>query len=118
MAAKEIDKARKVAERALKTMSFREENEKFNIWIAYLNMENMFGTPDTLKQVFARAVQYNEPLKVHQELARIYVDSDKPQLASQLYEEMIKKFGAEPMVWQNYMVFLFAQRKLEEVRVC
>ena len=48
----EIDKARSVAERALKIINIREEGEKSNIWVAYLNMENSFGTDETLEEVF------------------------------------------------------------------
>lgn len=39
-----IDKARKTVERALKTINFRNENEKLNLWTAYLNLEFNFGT--------------------------------------------------------------------------
>lgn len=42
----EIEKARTVAQRALKIMSFREEQEKFNVWIAWLNLEHMYGTSE------------------------------------------------------------------------
>ena len=27
-------------------MSFREEQEKFNVWIAWLNLEHMYGTTE------------------------------------------------------------------------
>ena len=33
----EIDKAREIARRALKTINFREEQEKLNVWIAGMN---------------------------------------------------------------------------------
>lgn len=75
--ATEIEKARAVAERALKTMCFREEQEKLNVWVALLNLENMYGTEETLMKVFERAVQYNEPLKVFQHLCDIYASSEK-----------------------------------------
>ena len=42
----EIEKARTVAQRALKIMSFREDQEKFNVWIAWLNLEHMYGTTE------------------------------------------------------------------------
>ena len=42
--ATEIEKARVVAQRALTTISFREEQEKLNIWCALLNLENLYGT--------------------------------------------------------------------------
>jgi hypothetical protein len=31
--------------RALQTINFREEVEKLNVWIAYLNLENVYGNP-------------------------------------------------------------------------
>lgn len=42
--ATEIEKARSVARRALQTMSYRSEGERLNVWIALLNLENMYGT--------------------------------------------------------------------------
>ena len=55
----------------------REEQEKLNVWVAYLNLENMFGSPDTLKAVFGRALQQNEPIKVSQQLINIYTQSEQ-----------------------------------------
>ena len=43
----EIERARTVAQRALKIISFREEQEKFNVWIALLNLEHMYGTTES-----------------------------------------------------------------------
>ncbi len=34
-------------------ISFREEQEKYNLWVALLNLENMYGTELTLKKVRA-----------------------------------------------------------------
>jgi rRNA biogenesis protein RRP5 len=31
--------------RALRTINFREEQEKLNVWIAYFNLENECGSP-------------------------------------------------------------------------
>lgn len=42
--ATEIEKARAIARRALSTISFREEQEKLNVWCALLNLENLYGT--------------------------------------------------------------------------
>lgn len=61
----------------LLSFSFREEQEKLNVWVALLNLENMYGTEEGLMKVFERAVQYNEPLKVFQQLADIYSASEK-----------------------------------------
>ncbi|XP_036368002.1 protein RRP5 homolog [Octopus sinensis] len=78
----EIDKARSIAERALKTILFREEQEKFNVWIAYLNLENLYGNKENLNAVLQRALQQNQPLKVYQQLVNIYIKSGKIQFSS------------------------------------
>lgn len=38
--------------RALTTINYREESEKLNVWIAFLNLENAYGDPPkVLKQL-------------------------------------------------------------------
>ncbi|XP_074855331.1 protein RRP5 homolog isoform X2 [Carettochelys insculpta] len=111
--ATEIEKARAVAERALKTISFREEQEKLNVWVALLNLENMYGTEETLMKVFERAAQYNEPLKVFQHLADIYASSEKYQEADDLYNRMLKRFRQEKSVWLKYATFLLKRGQIQ-----
>ncbi|XP_063163179.1 protein RRP5 homolog isoform X1 [Candoia aspera] len=111
--ATEIEKARAVAERALKTISFREEQEKLNVWVALLNLENMYGTEEGLMKVFERAIQYNEPLKVFQQLADIYSASEKYKEAEDLYNTMLKRFRQEKSVWVKYTTFLLKQGLVE-----
>ncbi|KAF7339807.1 rRNA biogenesis protein RRP5 [Mycena venus] len=45
----EVDKAREIARRALQTINFREEQEKLNVWIALLNLENAPKNPPRLR---------------------------------------------------------------------
>lgn len=45
-----IDKARAVADKALKKISLREEGERMNVWVARLNLENAYGTSDTVEK--------------------------------------------------------------------
>ncbi|XP_053245269.1 protein RRP5 homolog isoform X1 [Podarcis raffonei] len=111
--ATEIEKARAVAERALKTISFREEQEKLNVWVALLNLENMYGTEEALMKVFERAIQYNEPLKVFQQLADIYSGSEKYKQADDLYNTMLKRFRQEKSVWVKYATFLLKRGLVE-----
>lgn len=107
--ATEIEKARAVAERALKTISFREEQEKLNVWVALLNLENMYGSQESLTKVFERAVQYNEPLKVFLHLADIYTKSEKFKEAGELYNRMLKRFRQEKAVWIKYGAFVLGR---------
>ena len=39
----DVDAARKVAERAVKGVSVSNDQDKLNIWTAYMNLENNFG---------------------------------------------------------------------------
>ncbi|XP_067297092.1 protein RRP5 homolog [Pseudorasbora parva] len=112
--ATEIEQARAVAERALKTISFREEQEKLNVWVAMLNLENMYGTQDSLQKIFERAIQYCEPLPVYQQLADIYAKSDKIKEAESLYKSMVKRFKQEKAVYLSYGTFLLRQRRSDD----
>ena len=77
----EIDAARALGERALKAISFRLAQDKLNVWVALLNLENMYGTPSSLKAVLDRALQYNDPLTVTMELAKIYAATNKVEVS-------------------------------------
>ncbi|RXM27397.1 Protein RRP5-like [Acipenser ruthenus] len=112
--ATEIEQARAVAERALKTISFREEQEKLNVWVALLNLENMYGTEESLNKVFERAVQHCEPLKVFQSLADIYTKSDKYKQAESLYNTMLRRFRQERSVWLSCATFHLRQGRTDE----
>lgn len=62
------------------TSACREEQEKLNVWVALLNLENMYGTAESLKKVFERALQFCEPMPVYQQLADIYAKSEKTKV--------------------------------------
>ncbi|GFP58915.1 rRNA biogenesis protein rrp5 [Trichoderma asperellum] len=107
MQVSELPKAREVAERAIKSINIREETEKLNVWVAYLNLEVAYGSKHTVEDVFKRACQYNDEQEVYERLASIYIQSEKLKEADELFEAMLKKFGAKaPSVWTNYAHFL------------
>ncbi|RKO88271.1 hypothetical protein BDK51DRAFT_24832, partial [Blyttiomyces helicus] len=112
----EIEKARAVAERALKTISFREEQEKMNVWVALMNLENTYGTQQTLAKVFERAIVMNDSKAVHLQLVRIYERAEKWDLAAQLYQIMTKKFKESSKVWTGYGLYLLKRGQVEESR--
>lgn len=123
----EIEKARSVAERALRTITMGQDAEKLNIWVALLNMENTYGDDDSLEEVFKRACQYNEPQEIYERLISIYIQSGKNQVclfpvqtfrlciltslqkASDLFYEALKKkiSSQSPKFFYNYASFLF-----------
>ena len=121
----EPEKAREIAERAIKTILQKEDSEKRNVWIALLNMENAYGDEETLEVAFKRAVQYNDAQDMHERMVSIYVMSGKNEVttttttplslptiltpfqkADDLFKVMVKKFSQVPKVWVNYAEFL------------
>ena len=112
----EISKARAVAERAIKTISFREERERLNVWVSYLNLENLYGTPHTLNEVFERALQYNEPVVIYRHLASIYSNSNKMEETESLFHTMTKKFKQNKNVWIDFGLFYMKNNRLESAR--
>ena len=79
----EIDKAHEVAQRALKTINFREERERLNVWIALLNLENIYGTEQTMEDTFKDAVRRNDAKTVYLGLATIFEQSEKFDVRAQ-----------------------------------
>ncbi|KAI1094561.1 nucleic acid-binding protein, partial [Rostrohypoxylon terebratum] len=115
MQVSEPAKAREVASRAVATISSTEETERLNAWIAYLNLEVRFGNDDSVEEVFKRACQVNDQQEVHQRLVSIYIQEDKASKADDLFQTLVKKFGAEsPEVWYNYAHWLHSVRDQPE----
>ncbi|KAJ5811611.1 hypothetical protein N7474_007912 [Penicillium riverlandense] len=129
----EVEKARAIAERALRTITMGQDAEKLNVWVALLNLENTYGNDDSLEDVFKRACQYNEPQEIYERMISIYIQSGKNEVctdlllpATQFATEFIANnhslqkadelFGAalkkkictqSPKVFLNFATFLF-----------
>ena len=167
----ELDKAREVVERALRTISFREvrhaqcglaalwmpcpgrimvvidgtggsaelcsrlaqngphtpdarvclwrgvqEKERLNVWIARLNLENSYGTPETLATVFTEAQRQNEPLEMHLHLVSIYEQSGRTEATEALFHTMTRRFAAQAKVWIRLGEWKMKQGKSEQAR--
>jgi rRNA biogenesis protein RRP5 len=112
----EIDKARSIAERALNTINIREEAEKANIWVAFLNMENSFGTDETLEEVFHRACDYTDKKKIYSHLVSILIRSGKVEKVDETFQTMLKKFSQSSKVYVNYAAYLMEHNRIEEAR--
>ena len=94
----DVSNARKIAERALQTISYRQEEERKNVWIAYLNLECFYGTSYAI--VFERAVAQNDPLEIHLAMATILSsDPAKRSEAKKFYQMMTKKFKESLKAW-------------------
>lgn len=107
----DVEKARAVAERALQTINFREEEEKLNVWVALFNLENVYGIPpnEAVLKVFQRALQYCDPKRVHLALLGMYERTGQQEMADQLLKAMTKKFKTSAKVWLRNLQNLLKQ---------
>ncbi|XP_011176334.3 protein RRP5 homolog [Solenopsis invicta] len=97
--ATEIDKARAVARRAIKTINFREENERLNIWNAWLNLESRYGTAESPNDVFQEAVRTNDAYKVYMHMLTVQADAGRKNELEKLISTVIGKFKQHPQTW-------------------
>lgn len=78
----EVERAREIAERALRTITIGQDTEKLNVWVALLNLENTYGDDDSLEELFKRACQYNDIQEIYERMTSIYIQSGKNEVGS------------------------------------
>ena len=88
----DVTSCRSVAEKALNTISFREEAEKFNVWVALINLEHMHGNKESLKAVIDRALSAMDQKKIYTHITKMYHESGKDSEARATFDIMLKKF--------------------------
>lgn len=115
--ATEIEKARAVARRALQTINYREQDEKLNVYVAWLNLESMHGTQETLSNVLHDALQYNDTFKVYTRMAEIHQANSKHDEAELMYSQLVKKLAGLKEAWLRYGVFLMQVERQEAARL-
>lgn len=99
--ATEIDRARAVGKKALKTIDVREQQERLNIWVALLNMELRFGSKDAFDEVLKEALLVNEPFNVYSVCLKIFADCKRIQELGDMVLTVTKKFRQNPDCWLN-----------------
>ncbi|VDK79654.1 unnamed protein product [Litomosoides sigmodontis] len=113
----DVEKARAVAERALSVINFREEDEIFNVWTAYLNLEGNFGTSESLKAVFDNAIKNTDALKMYKQMVKIYQNLGKMQETDDLLDDMLKRFRHDDLdVWFIYGQYLLETNRSDMAR--
>ena len=51
-----------------------------NIWVALLNLENSYGTKESLEKLFQEAVKVNEPIKIFIKMVELYIKNGKNEV--------------------------------------
>ncbi|KAG8177981.1 hypothetical protein JTE90_019992 [Oedothorax gibbosus] len=112
----EVNKARVVARRGLQTVNFREDKEKLNLWKALLNLENRYGTKDSLDKVLKEALQYQDQLKIYKHMLNLYISTEKTEELQQLSQTVLKKFKTDREVWITLGTYYMQSKRLEDAR--
>ncbi|GAA5947174.1 hypothetical protein JCM10213_001449 [Rhodosporidiobolus nylandii] len=112
----QLDKAREIGKRALTSIHFREEQEKLNVWVALLNLENAYGDEESLEKVFRDAAQSNDAETVYLRLIDIYERSGKIEAEEELFKKTVKKFSQSPQVWPLFAQFYLTHGRPTEAR--
>ena len=97
----DIDRARRVAKRAIEVIDYREEEEKFNVWMAWLNVEYKYGSMESLDDVFSKATQHSFGKRIYLQFAEVYAHDNDFEGACQLLERALKKpqYKKSKKVW-------------------
>jgi len=102
-----MDSARKILDRAVHTIDIANLKDKMNLWIAYMNLENTYGTPERFKEVVQRALEVNNKKEIYKHLVSIYKLSEKYELAFEVFRICIKEYFEDVQLWKNFIEFLF-----------
>jgi len=84
--------------------------------VAYLNLENTYGTDESLEIVYKKALLVNDEKEIHLELIDIYVRSEKYEQAEVIYKSVLKKYKQSKKVWIKRCMYLFTRQKYQQVR--
>lgn len=108
----EVQRARDIGQRALRTIHLREQDEKQNVWVALLNLEVAYGDPESVEATFKEACKVQDSFSMHEKLAAIYTSSGDFRAAEKVFDNMVgtKSFRPNSNLWLNYATFLFEKR--------
>eukprot|EP00163_Fabomonas_tropica_P031767 TRINITY_DN767_c0_g2_i2.p1 TRINITY_DN767_c0_g2~~TRINITY_DN767_c0_g2_i2.p1 ORF type:complete len:2036 (+),score=672.00 TRINITY_DN767_c0_g2_i2:48-6110(+) len=112
----EVDKARAIGERALKTIHFREEGEKLNMWTALLNLEATHGYDDSFSRVFKDASMYNNAKQVHMRAIDILARVKNDKMLETIFAAASRKFKQSKQVWIRQGLHKFEHEDAEGAR--
>jgi rRNA biogenesis protein RRP5 len=114
----DIPSARKVADKALGRIEFREETEKLNVWTALLTLEHKYGSDDSLQKTVDKACGHCNPKQVYLRVCEILEkdasNSESVTRANNMFAKMCKKFKSKKKVWLAHLEFLLKQSRHQD----
>ena len=102
----EIERAKAVGERALKTIELAEHGERFNIHAALLNLEKAHGDEASLAAAVGRALHGCDPKAVYMHVASMHERARDYVLADSAHEICCRKYRSQADVWLAWIAAL------------
>ncbi|XP_054723567.1 protein RRP5 homolog [Uloborus diversus] len=112
----ETNKARSIAKRALQTINFREDGEKLNVWKALLNLENHYGTDESIDKIFKEALIYNDQKKIYYHIMDILIAAKKSEKLEEVLKTALKKFKTDKEFWIKICSYYMQSGNQKEAR--
>ena len=102
---------RAILQQAIKQISMDEEREKLNLYLAWLNYEDHYGTEESFDEAYEVALQANDPEKVMRHRIRKCLSKGNLDTAEETHETLGRRFGSNVKNWSLYIDFLLIYRK-------
>ena len=96
---------------AIKQISIDEEREKLNLYFAWLNYEDYYGTEDSFDEAYEAALGANDPEKVMHHRIRKCISKGHIDTAEETHELLCRRFGSNAKNWSLYLDFLLTHIK-------
>ncbi|GJQ09594.1 hypothetical protein GpartN1_g1385.t1 [Galdieria partita] len=105
----QIQKAKETARRALEKISVRKQEEKLNIWIAYLNLEAQYGDDIRLSSILEEACSRTNAEKLLLNFAKS-MQKTRKEKAEEVYLRACRQFKHSPEVWMQTGIFYYEKQ--------
>ncbi|KAF1745156.1 hypothetical protein MXB_2597 [Myxobolus squamalis] len=112
----ELDKARIISERALKTICYRETQEIHNIWFSIVNMECMYGTKESFEDAYSRARSFCNKKKIAKHVIDLYQALNQHENAEKECLLLVKFYSQSKTVYITYAKFLALSKRFIEMK--
>ncbi|KAF5287952.1 hypothetical protein FQA39_LY15590 [Lamprigera yunnana] len=112
----EIHKARNIAKAALKRIDLNETEERYNIWVTLLNLENNYGDKESFNKVFEEAVRSNDDLQTYLDVINLLASCEKYKEMDEKIKKAKSKFGQNLKMWISLARTYYKCGRLQDAR--
>ncbi|XP_060864639.1 protein RRP5 homolog [Metopolophium dirhodum] len=114
--AKDVEKARATAKRALTIIDAREEQEKISIWTSLLILEELYGTKESFKQTMDEALRSNNEYYIYMKILEMFTDSKRLKGLDKLIAKINRKFSDSIEAYIHCATVYFKKNKSGKAR--